>query len=196
VNPSTQVAFRRALLGESLFFSLSNVAAAQSKLFEVHSSGAGVRQVASLNGSNPDNIRWLTQMGNKIYFRALVSDNSKLFSYNGTELVQITNLVPDGSDEPCGLTPALGRLFFWSFTGFEASKRARLFSTDGSDLIQHTYLNSSLNDVSMTFCSVEVGPTMLALGNDFLLFVARDGSTSRDKLFSICSADNPACGAD
>jgi hypothetical protein len=195
VDANTRAFYRMATVGSSLFFSMSSLGAANSKLFEVHSSGTGVRQVASLNGSSADEIRWLTTLGSKVFFRALVGGRSKLFSYDGTELVQITDLVPDGNDEPCGLTAAMGRIFFWAYTGFETSKLARLFSTDGTDLIQHTLLNSSIDDVSMSGCSTEVGPGMLAVGNDFLLFTARDGSTSRMKLFSICSADNPNCGA-
>jgi hypothetical protein len=127
-----------------------------------------------LNPGGNDAVSEIVVNNGRLYFTAFPNGNAKLYSTNGFDLKQHIDIHAGGNDNVNYLTVVNGRVFFQAY---DSGNHYRVFSTNGTDLIQHTN-NSPIGDSPYSFLYF----------NGRTYFGSNDAS-SHNKLFSTNGSD-------
>jgi hypothetical protein len=168
-----------ATLGEDIYFWGHDATIGGGVKVFVYKMGVGVSQITNIqNEWSDDGYGDFIESNGRLYFRGYdPSWRTKLFSTNGVDVRQHTNIVPTNSDWMNYFTPVGSRLYFSA--SVNTSSHYKIFSTDGSDLRQHSNLVSTGTDDPQN---------LTALGNR-LFFRARINTSGHYKLFSTDGTD-------
>jgi hypothetical protein len=122
--------------GSKLYFSANDEVGAQ-KMFMFDDSNNAITQISNTVGDQeiPDSPGFTAIMNGILYFTSNNSLNQvKLYKYDGTNVTQVSNTTPTGTDTPNGLTVLGSNLYFASYAA--STTLRKLYKYDGTNLTQ------------------------------------------------------------